>query len=102
MRQVIDPVAIQIQFIATVPKISNSADGPMIPGNIGRTSLNRMQVVHKYIFREAVSIGVRTKAQANVILCYLIAGNVILVALIKRKPNSVFGDFVLLEPAAVR
>ncbi len=47
MRQIVHPIAIQIQLEARVPEIANSVDGPAIAGNIGSAGFYRVQVAMK-------------------------------------------------------
>src|SRR5215471_18564388 len=60
-----------------------------------------MKVASKNIFGEAVAVRVRAKAQPNVVSRDSIAGDVILIALVKGKSDSVFADLVLFKAAVV-
>src|SRR5262245_35025488 len=61
-----------------------------------------MKVASKNIFGETVAVRVRAKAQPDVISRDPIAGDFILIALVKGKPDCVFADVVLLKAAVVR
>src|SRR5215831_18943858 len=60
-----------------------------------------MKVTNKNIFGEPVAVRVRAKAQPDVVPRDPIAGDFILIALVKRKPDRVFADLVLLKVAVV-
>ena len=60
-----------------------------------------MQVAGENILGETVSAGVRAETQADIILRDAIAGNLVVVALIERKPDRVRGNLVLFQFAAV-
>ena len=101
MRQIVDPIAIQIQLELAIPEIANAVDGPATAGNIGGAGFDRMQIVRENIFREPIAVGVRAETQSDVILRHAIAGDLVFVALIERKTNGVLGNLVLFEPAAI-
>ena len=61
-----------------------------------------MKVASENIFGEPVAVRVRAKAQPDVVPRDPIAGDFILVALVKGKPDSVFADLVSLKAAVVR
>src|SRR5262245_46702871 len=60
-----------------------------------------MKVASENIFGETVAIRVRAKTQPDVISSDSIAGDFILIALVKGKPDRVFADVVLLKAAVV-
>src|SRR5215211_5997935 len=60
-----------------------------------------MKVASENIFGETVAIRVRAKSQADVVSSDSITDNVILIALIKGKPDGVLADLVLLQTAVV-
>src|SRR5215468_9958835 len=60
-----------------------------------------MKVASKNIFGETVAVRVRAEAQPDVVSRDPIADDVILIALVKGKPDSVFTDLVLFKAAVV-
>src|SRR6266496_6781007 len=60
-----------------------------------------MKVASENIFGETVAVRVRAKAQSDVVSSDPIADNFILIALVKRKPDRVLADLVLLQAAVV-
>src|SRR5215831_13459611 len=60
-----------------------------------------MKIPSENIFGESVAVRVRAKAQPDVISSDSIAGDFILIALVKGKPDRVFADVVLLKAAVV-
>ena len=101
MRQIVHPIAIQIQLEAAIPEIANSVDGPETAGNIGGAGFYRVQILHENIFREPIAVGVRAETQSDVILHHAIAGNLVFIALIKRETHGVLGNFILFEPTPI-
>ena len=101
MRQVVDPVAIQIEREFVVPQISDTVHRPAGAGNVGAAGFDGMQVVRENIFRELVVVRVRTEAQTDVILHDAIADDFVRVALIEREADRIFGDLIPFQRAAV-
>src|SRR5215475_6842238 len=60
-----------------------------------------MKVASENIFGETVTVRVRAKAQPDVVSRDPIAGDFILIALVKGKSDRVFADVVLLKAAVV-
>src|SRR6516164_3693509 len=101
VRNVADSITVQVELKLGVPKIPNAVNSPQTTGNIRRAGLDWMNIARKNVFRESVGIRVRAESQADIISRHAIANDFVLVALIKRKSDCVFADFVLLQPAPV-
>ena len=102
MRKIDDPIAIQIELKLRVPEIPNSMNCPETAGDVGCARLDWMKIASENIFGETIAVRVRTKAQPDVVSRDPIADHFILIALVKRKPDRVFADLVLLKAAVVR
>src|SRR5689334_15630284 len=101
MRQVVDSVTIEVEGRSLIPEIPDALKRPLIPGNIGGSGFDWMKVVREDVFGENVSLRVRAETQPDVTPGDAITDDLVLVALIKRKANRVFGDLVRLQAAAV-
>ncbi len=102
MRQIVDSVAIQIELETVAPKIADAVDRPATAGNVGAAGFDRMKVARENVFGELVVVGIRTEAQADVILGNAVADDVVFVALIEGKADRISGDLVLLRAGCDR
>src|SRR5215475_1228203 len=84
-----------------VPKIPDSTNCPQAAGDIRCAGLDWMKVASKNIFGETIAVRVRAKSQSDVVSRDSIADYFILIALVKGKPDRVFGDLVLFKAAVV-
>ena len=97
MRQIVDAVAIEIEFEAVAPEIADTVYAPACARNIRAAGFDRMQIAHENIFRELVVIRVRADAQTDVILRHPIGDDFVGVALIEGETDRILGDLVLFE-----
>src|SRR5262245_14666008 len=101
MREIDDTIAVEIELKLGVPKVADSMNRPQAARDIRRAGFDWMQIASESIFRESVAVRVRAEADTDVVLRHPIARDFVLVALVKRKPDCVFADLVLLQPAAI-
>ena len=62
MRQIVDPVAVEIEFDGVVPVVAETIYTPMRSGDIGATGFDRVKIVTKNVLGELVVVRIRANA----------------------------------------
>ena|SRR5438874_2396041 len=102
MGQIVDSVAIKIKGRSIVPEIPHPFERPLIARNVGSTGFDRMKIMRENIFGKAIPLRVRTEAQTDITPSDAIAYDLVLVALVEREANRIFGDLIPFQAAVVR